>query len=71
MRTFTDKAIETSLEQKKNLMYKLATLAPTDDLTSDDIRGLMFILNMYEGELKAIQRDRKAPKRISLEKYVE
>ena len=62
MRHFSDKAIETSLEQERDLMHKLAELPPCDKLDRDDIRGLMFILNQYRIELNAIKRDREKAK---------
>ena len=59
MKHFTNEAIETAKARSQELLIKLGSLRPTDELTLEDIRGISFYLSDYIDELQSLEYRRK------------
>ena len=65
MRYWSNEGIDVGIENAKQLLPKLASYKPDDQLSRDDISDLMFILRQYEIELNTIKfkRQREAERK--------
>lgn len=59
MKNFSDEAIKNAMNDADKMYAKLGSLKPTEELTREDIRTLMFIIEHYNSELKSIKFERE------------
>ena len=62
MKLYNDEALENIREETKRLYATLASTKPSDDLTRDDIRSLMYYIKEF-GMMAATEQNRR--KRLS------
>lgn len=62
MRKYTDSALDAIQNNTAKLYAKLASVRPSDDLTRDDIRELMFCVEALRKEAKAEEHRRNRAK---------
>ena len=61
----TNKGIENARERIAELYVKLGSTTPNDEWTMDDIRGLMFCLELLDYECKREQKRRANKERFT------
>ena len=59
MKMYTNEALTTIQEHTANLYAKLASTKPTDDLTRDDIREIMYYIKAFQNAARTEETRRK------------
>ena len=62
MKMYTDEAITTIQENIGRLYAKMASVKPTDDLTRDDIRSIMYYLRAFQDMARTEETRRRISK---------
>ena len=62
MKMYTDKALSTIQDNTAQLYAQMASVKPTDDLTHDDIRSIMYYLRAFQDMARTEETRRKIAK---------